>query len=353
MFTVLKDLNELPKNPRKYTKDQLTHEQTLKALADIGLDDPSLNILALYSLTKGKYTTLSDTLFKDWISGFKDIQAYEANEIAFDKSATSGSYFDKVLNRPKTVRQVIEDNNQRLTKLEKSFDSKDAIDLIKARIGSELFESDVIATNEKTINERIRHLEASIKQLAADIFNVDAKRGDKQNSALYNFNTDSQTVNLSVMDIINRLLRVHGGNYTPTHSYINEEVVMDFSTSKITIGPKETVYIFPNNNNKHQSHTDQVSTWKYRVASSISNLMAHISKNSLNGTAFISVYLNGVEQPKKISIGPNALGSYDITEMGTSVKFMDRLAIKITTESASQGELQIDNTALTLLKGPT
>ena len=80
--------------------------------------------------------------------------------------------------------------------------------------------------------------------------------------------------------------------------------------------------------------------------------MMHVSSNTLNGTTFIRFYINGSEVGKGISIGPNAQGSFDMSEMGISVNFMDRIAIRISTDSATSGEISIDNSAITLIKGP-
>jgi hypothetical protein len=41
-----------------------------------------------------------------------------------------------------------------------------------------------------------------------------------------------------------------------------------------------------------------------------------------------------------------------MSEMGISVNFMDRIAIRISTDSATSGEISIDNSAITLIKGP-
>lgn len=351
MISILKNVASSAK-PYKYSQDQLTEEQINKAVEDIGLDDSKLNLVALYALSRGKYVSLGDALFDNWMYELKKLQKYSGLEIPLDSSATSGLYYNNSSSTPKTIKETMDDANDRILKLEESTNNTSQIETIKSKIGVDLFEDAALTGVEKTISQRLTAIESSIKQLAADIFNKDSKRGDKQNEALYNLRTDRQTVDATIVDTLEKILKIHGGTNNPTHSYINEEVVMDFSSSKITINPKETVFIFPNNNNKHQSHADQVSTWKYRVSATISNLMAHISRNDLNGSATVSLYINGAEQPKKISIGPNALGSYDITEMGTSVKFMDRLAIKITTESASQGSIDIDSTALTIIKGP-
>ena len=84
----------------------------------------------------------------------------------------------------------------------------------------------------------------------------------------------------------------------------------------------------------------------------ITGLVYNVSANSLNGRADIRVVINGIETGKKISILPNALGLIDVAELGISVKFGDRICIKISTESASDGYINIDSVAMAFLKGP-
>lgn len=345
-------LSEIQNTNSGYKGVTLTEEQKKKALEDIGLDDPAINLLAIYALVKKKNTALSDSLFKTWVEGLKDNLNLLSEDIVVDSTAKSGILFDEKQNKPKTLRVLINDILSRVSKAEENLSDKENINLIKSRIGAELFVDSNLITSSETINDRLKRLEMSIKQLSSDIFNTDGKIGDEQNQAIYRMTTDRQTQNLTIMDLINRLYNIHGGGRLPSHSNIQEEVYLNITTSKVEILPGESVFLFLNNNEKYTSHNSQNTRWSYRVNGTISNMLAYVSKNTLNGTSYISVYVNGIEQPKKVSIGPNALGSFDMAEMGISVQFLDSIAIKVTAESANSGTMVIDNTGLTVLKGP-
>lgn len=336
----------------KYSGLILTEEQKLKALSDIGLDDPSINLLALYSLLKKKNSAISESLFQTWLTDLKSVLNLSSKEVVVDPEVSSGIYYDNKNKKPKTIKSALNDINVRIKDLENSVLDEESADLIKARIGAELFEDKNIIVSEETINERIKKLEMAVRQLTSDIFNTDGNIGDEQNQSIYRLSTDRQTQTLTIMDLINKLYEIHGGGRLPSHENIREEIYLNATNSKIDIFPGDNVFLFLNNNEKFDSHMDQNTRWSYRTPATITNLLASISRNTLNGTSYISVYINGIEQPKKVSIGPNALGSFDMSEMGISIQFLDSIAIKVTAESANSGVMTLDNTGLTVIKGP-
>ena len=277
---------------------------------------------------------------------------FSGKDIYVSPDVKSGPLYNVTTGKPKTIEEVISEILYRVSNLEKESDVKKQIEDIKNIIGPDLFVDLEKTLSSKSIDNRISDNLSYIKQIASDVFNKNSKIGNELINTVYSLKSDRQTVQLSVMDIISRILDVHGGTYSPSHTHIYQEEVIDFTTQRIKIGAKEAHFIFPNNNELFSSYEDQTSTWKYRVAAVVTNIMMHVSSNTLNGTTFIRFYINGSEVGKGISIGPNAQGSFDMSEMGISVNFMDRIAIRISTDSATSGEISIDNSAITLIKGP-
>lgn len=288
MISLISETSKLD-NSRKFTKDMLTPEQQQKALADLGLDDLNANVLALYALLQGKNQSMADALFKKWVQDLKDALLISGSDVVVDRTATE----------QKTVKSTVESLYTEIKELKEGLGTKSEIKEIKDVVGQRIFESGTLVSDSTSLLGRIETLENSVKQLAADVFNSNPSIGDAQSMALYNFTGDKQTVSLTIVDRIKRLIDIHGGTYTPVHSHIKEELVIDFNTAKIEFNFGDISYIFPHNNNKEASHLDQVYTYKYKQSSKVNSLSFYVSKNTLNATSYVSLYINGVEQNKK------------------------------------------------------
>ena len=312
-------------------KTTLTDEQLRKLIGDLTLGNPETNILALYALAKDKSSALADDLFKKWLKDLVAAMKISGNDISGVDSKT-------ILENITGLKSLIDDLSRRI-------ETPD-VRRLKEFVGY------TDSYSGKSIHDRLAAIETNMSQIAADVFNSGKRRGDEQDPASYVLSGGRQTYDISIVDMLAKLFSVHGGDNGPTHNNVNEEVIMSYNRAPIRIGHGEFGYIFPSDDTKHTSHTEQTSMYISGRPGTITNMVLMVSSNSLDKATRVSVFVNGVEAKKKTSIMPGAQGVIDASGLGIPVKMGDRVSIKISSESATTGNIDIDTSALVIIKGP-
>ena len=309
---------------------RLSDDELNTIISNLQSDNPKIGMLALYGLVNEKSTTLSNDLYEKWIYELRILLSLNPDSIY-----SNLSIIDDVL------QYLVEE----VTTLKEKVATETSLSELRSAIGIDTPE------DESSIYGRLTKIETALSQITADVFNIDKTIGAEQDSTQYNPVSGRQSLDLSIYDILQRIISAHGG-VNISHNGINEDVIWTFNRESITFPSLQNWYIFPSYEGKAVSHSSRSSIWMSKSPATITGLVYNVSANSLNGRADIRVVINGIETGKKISILPNALGLIDVAELGISVKFGDRICIKISTESASDGYIDIDSVAMAFLKGP-
>lgn len=269
--------------------------------------------------------------------------------LLIDPDAASGILFSKKHGRPKTV----EEGMTEMLSLTLDHDNKTLVQeivSIKDRIGQNLFENKPVLSEQPSLDQRLANIEAAIEQIAADIYNQNSKVGAPLNKTLYNFNGNStQTNTHTIMDLIRTLLDVHGGTYTPTHKHIEIETVMDAITSPKSIPHGVSKYVA--SDTMYDTYDQLYDFYKYKIDSTIDTILLAVMENTLSVTSFCSIYINGIEQPRRVSIAPRATGVYELTHLNIPLRYKDRVCLKIDTTGSNIGDMSLGSAGLIITRG--
>lgn len=129
----------------------------------------------------------------------------DGTTILIDKIANAGPFFDRMINRPKTISELL---MEVVYAIDVKIQSKDiAVELqtIKKKIGVSLFDPDMISDAE-SLNSQVNVLSKNLEQLASDVWNDDESIGQGLDRATYNLNaTGRQSQQYTVRMLLNQL----------------------------------------------------------------------------------------------------------------------------------------------------
>ena len=314
------------------TNSPLTKTQIDNLIVKLGAEDVEENILTIYAIAKDKSKAVADTLFKQWLNDLV---------LALEIKADNIEAYDS-----KTVKDKLKSIEEKIKSIDENVPAEEIKKLITFTGKTDSYSGD-------SLLNRISNIETAVNQIASDIFNIGGKSGAEQNKSTYSMTSGKQTLSKSVMDILLSLTDIHGGDNGPTHKGVNEDVVMSFNRDSVKMEFGDVAYLFPSDSTKHKLPSEQTSMWLSNRKAEIQNIVFHVAANTLDKAATLSICINGIEQKRKASVMPTAQGLIDVSELGISVKIGDKISIKISTESANTGYIEIDNSAILILKGPS
>lgn len=270
-----------------------------------GYIDPAVSVinqdlLRNYEFLNYYGIALQNTFEDDDIRPFED--GLDAKNLVVDKTVESGQFYNTTDSRPHTIYEL-------LSKVFLAIDTSLATSSVatemasvKAKMGLNLFSSSELSA-EGSLDDKVNKVELSLRQMAADIFNINADIGDPLGDDYALNEADEQSRSESLMDLLLKLAEIHGTIDSPTHTSVfelNPIMWTSVITSNGTLEPEEEKLCAPFSNTTEASDaTDPIRFYNtYGKDLKLNSLHVAVGTNMIeDNPSTVQIRINGTINP--------------------------------------------------------